>query len=68
MIMHVYVILYNMAIEDEHEGAYNMDDYEIVESFVVAPTITSSIGVLCSILYCEIKAMLVQSMINSKMV
>lgn len=27
-------------IEDEHGGSYDVDDYEIVESFVAAPIVT----------------------------
>jgi hypothetical protein len=31
---------HNKIIEDEHGGAYNVHDYEIVESFVATTTIT----------------------------
>ena len=41
MIMHACIILHNIIIKDKHEGAYDVDKYEIVKSFVVAPTITS---------------------------
>jgi hypothetical protein len=29
-----------MIIENEHGEAYDMDDYEIVDSFIIASTIT----------------------------
>jgi hypothetical protein len=41
VIIHAYIILYNIIIEDEHEETYNVNDYEVVRSSIVAPTITS---------------------------
>jgi hypothetical protein len=34
------MILYNTIIEDECEGAYNVNNYKIVESSIAASTIT----------------------------
>jgi hypothetical protein len=43
------IIKDNMINEDEHRGPYDVDDYEIVEFFVITPTITlRSTDELCS--------------------
>lgn len=41
MNVHACIILYNMIIKDKHEGAYDVDKYEIVKSSIIASTITS---------------------------
>jgi hypothetical protein len=43
-----------MIIRDEREGSYNIDDYEIVEFSVAAPTITLETHIIfASVLQCE---------------
>jgi hypothetical protein len=42
VIMCACIILHNMIIENEHEGTYDVNDYEILKSFVTTSTITLS--------------------------
>jgi hypothetical protein len=37
------IVLHNMIIENEHGGAYNVYNYEIVKSSIAAPTTKSPI-------------------------
>lgn len=40
VIMRACIVLHNMIIEDEHKWSYDIDGYEIVESFDATLTIT----------------------------
>jgi hypothetical protein len=38
--MRTYIIVYNVVIEDEYGGSYDVDNYETVESSLTTQTVT----------------------------
>lgn len=40
VIMHAYIILHIMIINDQCGGSYDVEDYKIDKSFIIASTIT----------------------------
>jgi hypothetical protein len=52
--MFACIILHNVIFENELEGSYDVDDYEIVESCIAASTITLEASMsFAGILQCE---------------
>jgi hypothetical protein len=40
VLIHVYIILYNITIEDEYWESYDIDDCETFKPFIASPTVT----------------------------